>query len=388
MPAKNQDQTEEPPAKKQQPEAKVVRADISAEDAARAVTTLDRMRGMVSASKKKHKVFKVNYQQDFFEVCKQFVEFTLESATGTNNLDILCRPWAPISEKEQLPSWIPSVEDAAFAMRSAPFAPGGKHMARRNHDPFVSQSPTANSSSTSYNACRNLRPVWSFGGNKDPDRHRSLFVEGFIIDKIAEDEAPSHLGNVPVEWLHFAGCTPWDKKDNRIQDSHIPEPLWRTLVADRSPDGSSAKVYYAKAFEYAIDNSAPNTGVETTQLLTRRNPILTEFLKRMSAVVWNRRLFKSAQNGGLLGLAPKKAKAGDSELPLQICCLSSLLTHSTGICILKGCSVPVVLRKRRSRATGTFYRFIGECYLHTMMDGRAVDIQVKEDIPIKKFELR
>jgi hypothetical protein len=41
------------------------------------------------------------------------------------------------------------------------------------------------------------------------------------------------------------------------------------------------------------------------------------------------------------------------------------------ICILFGCSVPVVLR--RFNEAGKFYhKFIGECYAHGMMDGEAI----------------
>jgi hypothetical protein len=47
------------------------------------------------------------------------------------------------------------------------------------------------------------------------------------------------------------------------------------------------------------------------------------------------------------------------------------------ICILDGCSVPVVLRPcsrdmgTRTDERGSFYQFVGECYVHGMMDGEA-----------------
>jgi hypothetical protein len=62
---------------------------------------------------------------------------------------------------------------------------------------------------------------------------------------------------------------------------------------------------------------------------------LPDNVKRYSAVVrdvvWNRRTFEAKRRHGiglpLIGLAPQYAKSGDT------------------ICILYGCSVPVVLRK-------------------------------------------
>lgn len=38
------------------------------------------------------------------------------------------------------------------------------------------------------------------------------------------------------------------------------------------------------------------------------------------------------------------------------------------ICILYGCSVPVVLRPHKGG-----FQFVGECYIHGMMDGEAVE---------------
>jgi hypothetical protein len=60
-------------------------------------------------------------------------------------------------------------------------------------------------------------------------------------------------------------------------------------------------------------------------LINHGRSVISDFLKRVQAVIWNRRMMRT---GNLwLGLAPKGAQEGDL------------------ICILYGCSVPVVLRK-------------------------------------------
>lgn len=63
----------------------------------------------------RHRVFNIDYDQPFFNVCKQFLDFTLPK---TKDLDILCRPWAPepndFGERFSLPSWIPSLSGVAF----------------------------------------------------------------------------------------------------------------------------------------------------------------------------------------------------------------------------------------------------------------------------------
>lgn len=58
------------------------------------------------------------------------------------------------------------------------------------------------------------------------------------------------------------------------------------------------------------------------------------------------------------------------------------------ICILHGCSVPVVLRPFTNSTGSKYYQFIGDCYLHTMMDGRAIDVQESEELETVNFELR
>ena len=249
-----------------------------------------------------------SYNEDTFEVCRQILSICLSRATTNHNLDILCRPWAPIRGSEELPSWILTIDEGAFKARS------GKQIARTNHDSLVCRSPNASSVVTAYDACRNQRAkTWSFGNMASGDHKFSLFVEGFAIDEIGEIGTFSSLANVPHEWFRLAGWDPWDDLGNRMHSDRAPERLWRTLVANRDLDGRRAPVSYAIAFESAIDESTRENGIETMALAKQSDPLQVEFLKRVAAVVWNRKLFKSARNHNLLGLAPKKALKGDGR---------------------------------------------------------------------------
>jgi hypothetical protein len=75
-----------------------------------------------------------------------------------------------------------------------------------------------------------------------------------------------------------------------------------------------------------------------------------EYLARggLTSYQGHKRLMVTAS--GYIGLAPYGAQKGDL------------------VCVMYGCSVPLVLRK-----TGEHYRFIGEAYLDDFMDGEAVD---------------
>jgi hypothetical protein len=68
---------------------------------------------------------------------------------------------------------------------------------------------------------------------------------------------------------------------------------------------------------------------------------------------------------GYIGAIPQDAQTGDL------------------ICVLFGCSVPVVMRKR----AGEEYIFIGECYLHGFMDAEAIAMQAKGNLQVQGFVL-
>jgi hypothetical protein len=144
-----------------------------------------------------------------------------------------------------------------------------------------------------------------------------------------------------------------------------PEALWRTLVADRGPNGSDAPVFYRRTCRYVFKQSGFNSSINIEQLLNSITlPSAQEFLKRVQEVVWNRQLIKTKR--GDLGLAPEMAEKGDL------------------VCILYGCSVPVIIREL---GAGN-HELIGECYIHGMMDGKAMEVQASNEIPRQMFKLQ
>jgi hypothetical protein len=68
---------------------------------------------------------------------------------------------------------------------------------------------------------------------------------------------------------------------------------------------------------------------------------------------------------GYIGAAPQESQSGDL------------------VCVLFGCSVPVVLRKR----IGGEYQFVGECYMHGFMDGEALEMQATGQVEAHDFVL-
>ena len=79
------------------------------------------------------------------------------------------------------------------------------------------------------------------------------------------------------------------------------------------------------------------------------------FLEEMSGMMLQRRLCVTEQ--GFLGVVSQSAKVGDQ------------------LFILKGGRVPFVLRDDASTQSQARFRFVGECYVHGVMNGEVMERQ-------------
>ena len=287
------------------------------------------------------RVFYVDYEKDFVEVCKEFLSYTIK--TG-KSLDMICRPWVPEEADDVTtstkPSWLLTTLHTAFRIQS-----NGKYV-RKNADTLVGRP---NQGERNYNASSTTQ-VLGFGFGEGRKR-LSLFVEGFIIDAVHQTEACAENGKIPKEWL--AAGRWYD------QSANPPERFWRTLVASRGPGGSNCPRFYPRACKF-LKSQLYRGDISTMELLQKApSTIVTRFLRRVQEVIWMRRLFTTLRSS--LGLAPQESRKGDL------------------ICILYGCSVPVILRRHAANPSDIhYYEFIGECYVHDLMDGEALTIKKKE----------
>jgi Heterokaryon incompatibility protein (HET) len=317
----------------------------------------------------------VNYSKTVYEVCKDFLGFAMAQS---ESLDIICRPWAPSPDPQKerdLPSWIPMLSGAPFELVD-------KVYKRVEADPLVGLPGI---SRKNYNASGKWKAIWRF----DEDISRNLFVRGFVLDRVKVKSETAQQGNIPAEWLKVVQ---WDHGK-----AAAPDRFWRTLVADRGPDGGRPPYTYQSAFNYAFQRKGQRGDLNTREIMLfgKCPSMAIDFLRRVQSVVWKRGLILT-QREDFLGLAPSKAREGDL------------------ICILYGCSVPVVL-SRKERATSSsnalsttprtrsnegappsssssksdhHYEFIGECYIHGMMDGEALRHQRIRGLQQQDFELR
>jgi len=303
---------------------------------------------------------KVDYKMPVFNVCRTSLNFIIKKS---QSLDIICFPWAPKPEKDEPkhPTWLSLNDDAPFDFDSG----GRERIYRRvRADPLVGKPGTG---STTYLACGKRKAK----GARIEDR--CLVSRGRILDRVEEVGFPALEGVIPEGWLRMAGWTDLTAAP--------PEKFWRTLVADRGHDGAkSPPRRWHMACKWVFQRKPARGQLNPSQSISWGECPETakEFLRRVLAVVWRRCLFtvpSSKGSEGLLGLGPETTKPGDL------------------ICILYGCSVPVLLReipkdRKRTAAqaglddnTGTTlevmvdgaeeptYEFVGECYVHGMMSG-------------------
>ncbi len=295
----------------------------------------------------------IDYSESFFAVCKHFLQFTFRCS---ESLDMICRPWIPPEHASRLPSWTSNPSGPAFGLTvglpHATLSYGGTY-SRIRADPLVGlPSP----GTRNYNAAGG-KPAQCRLGNEAWES-KSLFVTGFTLDQIDLKEDTAHEGNVPSEWLELGGWTDTSRPP--------PDRFWRTLVADRSQSQRSLPLWYKRACEFAFRHRPAGGDLNTYKLVEQRpSSMIVEFLERVRSVIWKRRLIMT-RNHQFLGLAPSEAKRQDL------------------ICILHGCSVPVVLRPQDDHVGRACYQFIGECYVHGMMDGEALELEGQER---QEFEL-
>lgn len=264
----------------------------------------------------------VDYKKPALEVYKEFVEFAIRRSKF---LDIICRPWALKLANVSMPSWIRTLEERPFALH-----PKDKVYQRTAPDSLVGRPQW---DQHIYHASGKTRARLLGPGKNKLIVDDSLATYGFVLDVIAQIDDPATGGIVPASWLKLANCEDTSKG--------LPERFWRTLVADRDVDGlRQPRAHFQQVCDWAFNKRRPARHNLSVQQILREGlcPTLAEdVLKRVLAVVFDRRLVLtrgsenvdgSPKTPELLALVPKATRVDDL------------------ICILYGCSVPVVLRKK------------------------------------------
>jgi Heterokaryon incompatibility protein (HET) len=278
---------------------------------------------------KDYKDFTTNYDQSVIRVYKKAVQQAVDTS---HSLNIICRPWA--QSVANLPSWV-------LPRSALPFCRDYQGIYIRQHaDPLVCLGPQRN-----YHASGSDGPSTCFN---DDETHFVLACKGIQLPSIAWIGDKAGEGRIPSLWSNSF-------KEAKLGRKYLEEMYWRTLVVDRDPIGNPPPHWYSIACNEAY-KLCLNGELDTVTLLQgERNDgeqissKLKEFLARVQATTWNRRLVRLKD--GSLGLVPNRTILWDQ------------------ICILFGCDVPVVLR----RLNDNTWKIIGEAFIYGVMDGEAID---------------
>ncbi|KAH8590448.1 hypothetical protein B0O99DRAFT_691452 [Bisporella sp. PMI_857] len=270
---------------------------------------------------------KIDYEATTMEVYQNFVDYVLKKS---GSLDILCRRWASPCPPEEpaYPSWIKAsnINSEAEMFVGMP----DKHR---------------------YNASKPRDVVYEF--TEQDENRKSLTVKGVVLDKISRLGSTSEVGRIKHEWLQLGGCSIINDLD------YVPDSFWRTLVADRNDNGCNAPSWYYRAFLQCLVETPIGKDINVDEIIKLYEDsamLVVDFLRRVQSVISGRK-FLVSKDRELSGLAPPTSEPGDS------------------ICILYGCTVPVILREDKASNCWTF---VGECFVYGMMDGEAMELDDTE----------
>ncbi|KAF5873565.1 putative heterokaryon incompatibility protein [Botrytis fragariae] len=313
---------------------------------------------------------KIDYRKSVATVCKSLIS---QVADTHGTLDLICRSWAPM--EHQLPSWIPPYTGPSFSWDP-------KCVFRRIKAVSLIGPPDK----PFYNASGRHRQA----GVKFDENGLGFIVEvqGFEFDRVRLVEEPARDGYVPKSWLDIAlGLA--NENEPRLAEAYtptrnaIPDMFWRTIVSDRNSKGNSPPDWYLRAckesyrlsstkgLDAAVNSVSPEDydALNTVKISEKgdnlRSPtMVTSFLNRVQAVIWNRRMAVTEQDA--LAMVPCEAQDGDR------------------ICIIFGCSIPVILREHGEDV----WKVIGECYLNVseIMGGEIAD-NVDKGYKVDSFNL-
>ncbi|KAK5413532.1 hypothetical protein LTR06_004959 [Exophiala xenobiotica] len=194
-----------------------------------------------------------------------------------------------------------------------------------------------------------------------------LKVRGILISRLEDIRDRAVGGVIPSSWRELGGWPDVQKKP--------PESFWRTLVADRGHNHANCPPYYAEACQAVFQLARAGADLHTLTDVRTSSPFLRDYVSRMQAVV----------EGRHLALTQVRGAEGKRDVP-RLAVVPGNTKRGDFVAVLYGCSVPVVLRQVEGAVTeGAVaesadaekqreYQLIGECYVHGMMNGEALDL--------------
>ena len=228
-----------------------------------------------------------------------------------------------------LPSWVPD-------WRVSPICHG------------LSTAIDKTADSSIHSAAGNSEAAWYLAGDG------TVAVRGYAIDTIKRIGPPlrKQPENELPSWDRSLELDDWDRSSRAVAstlDGDRLEDYWRTIIANKSHDGTAASSLYGTAYKdfktmcQVIAEQRANADFGLHKLAHLKLGYI--FSLALAQAAEGRRFCVTANER--MGLVPRDALMGDE------------------ICILLGGHVPFVLR--RDDKKGACWSLVWECYLHGSM---------------------
>ncbi|KAK5631483.1 hypothetical protein RRF57_007197 [Xylaria bambusicola] len=152
----------------------------------------------------------------------------------------------------------------------------------------------------------------------------------------------------------------------------------RSLVADRDAGGQKVPISYIQAFNRIRKNLSPASDACVPDLINEESqPVfVAEYLQRVNDIIWERKFFSVVECSEAEMKQPL-VRPGEHLIGLT----SGDVRPGDLVCILFGCSVPLVISpffRSKLFDTKVHGKLVDECFVYGMMDGEA--FQFKSDI--------
>lgn len=306
-------------------------------------------------------VFVPDYTKPSALILLQFARYCIATS---KSLDIICRPWArwpcPTRydpyEGKILPTWI----------GVASFGKDGDYQRLVSEDSLL--GPVG---ARAYDACGGV-PIPA--PLMPPQVSYVLRTEGVILGRVEAMSKTMDGNTLDHHCLQMLG---WDGK----LDEGLDDRLWRSLVANRDPYGNTAPTLYRRACALALTSIDNDGDLDLADLVADQSQpsALIKYLRRVQAATQNRRVFHCAKPVAKTNTVSNQRQTSDILVGLGPQHMG--LHESYWICILFGCSVPVMLTQSQLVKGDASHAFlVGACYVHGNMEGEMFVGMSKEDI--------
>jgi hypothetical protein len=320
----------------------------------------------------RYDVFVSDYSKHPVQIFEEFIDYSILTSTS---LDILCQPWA---------SWPGPLRTTAYKGRTLPsyigvasFDEGG--LCQRHIPPDDLLGPVMGQT---YNASRGV----AIKARRLPQAIDILEVKGILLGTIETFTASAvHSGMLTKNSLSMLGWC-------GTLETGIDDRLWRTLVANRDPDSRIAPTWYRRACALALTKIDGDGHLDSAALIADKSQpsTLISYLRRVLVATENKKIFRCTKNttsDDSTGAKEGAQEQAKEQIHEAIVGLGPEDMGSVGqqwVCILYGCSVPVILNEvdgRKYQGDGTYHvKLTGPCYVHGYMEGEIFAGMSEEDI--------